>query len=158
MNALLAFFSALLGSCIAIAGTVISNRSENRRQYRKDLQNLYMNCIRNLSLVLTLARDENDRDRLDKIETSLAESKAFLVLLLAHEKELPKLQEVNFEQEVKSFVLGQYDKVIEVAESHNLFPQERFKNYINYRYMPASDVILQRLIEVSSLDKKLKSP
>jgi len=151
-------FSAVIGGCIALAGGLLTNRSENRRQYRRDLQNIYINCIRNLLLVLTLARVEENHERMDKIETALAESKAFLVLLLAHEKELPKSEQEKFEKEVNSFVLGQYENVIKAAEENGLKPQDRFINCHQYNYLPASDIILQRIVKVSSQDEKLKPP
>ena len=158
MNGWIALLGALIGGFMALAGGFFTNRSENRRQYRRDLQNIYINCIRNLSLVLTLARVDDNPERLDKIETALAESKAFLALLLAHEKELPKSEREKFEREVNSFVLGQYEKVIKVAEENGLKPQDRFINCHQYNYLPASDIILQRIVKVSSQDKKLKPP
>ncbi|WP_228036993.1 hypothetical protein [Cuspidothrix issatschenkoi] len=151
-------FSVLIGGSIAFAGGWITNCSENRRQYRRDLQNIYINCIRNLSLVLTLARPDTDSERMDKIETALAESKAFLALLLAHEKELPKSEQEKFEKEVNSFVLGQYENVIKAAEENGLKPQDRFISYCHHNYLPASDIKMQRIVKVSSQDKMLKSP
>jgi hypothetical protein len=161
MNEWKSLFGAVIGGCIVLAGGWFTNRSENRRQYRRDLQNIYINCIRNLSLVLTLARVEDNDERMDKIETALAESKAFLALLLAHEKELPKSEQEKFEKEVNSFVLGQYENVIKDAEENGLKPQDRFdrlRNDHHYLYLLASDILLQRIVKVSSQDKKLKPP
>ncbi len=95
---------------------------------------------------------------MDKIETALAESKAYLALLLAHEKELPKSEREKFEKEVNSFVLGQYENVIKAAEKNSLEPQDRFIDHHQYNYLPASDIILQRIVKVSSQDKMLKLP
>jgi hypothetical protein len=158
MNGWIALLSSLTGGCMVLGGGLLTNRSENRRQYRRDLQNIYINCIRNLSIVLTLARLEDDDERMDKIETALAESKAFLALLLTHEKELPKSECEEFEREVNFFIFGQYDEVIETAEKKGLEPQEKFSRYPQYNYLQASDIILQRIVKVLPQDKKLKFP
>jgi hypothetical protein len=154
----LSLISAVIGGLMVLVGSFLTNNFENRRQYRKELQNIYMNCIRSLSLVLTLARLEENDERMDKIETALAESKAFLVLFLAYEKELPKSEQEKFENEVNFFILGQYENVIKSAEENGLRPQDRFMHYHQLKYLPASDIVLQIIVKISSQDRKLKSP
>jgi hypothetical protein len=150
--------SAVIGGCMVLAGGLLTSHFENKRQYRRDLQNIYINCIRNLSLVLTLARVDDNDERMDKIETALAESKAFLLLFLAHKKDFSESEQEKIEKEINFFILGQYENVIKAAEENNLKPQDRFGNYHQCNYLPASDIVLQRIVEISSQDKKLKPP
>jgi hypothetical protein len=158
MNGLITLVSVLIGGCLTLAGGWLTNHAENKRQHRKELQDIYISCIRNLVLVLTLARIEDDPERMDKIETSLAESKAFLVLLLAYEKDFPKSEREHLEREIKFFILGQHENVVKAAEMNGLRPQKRLVKYQEDQYLLASDIILQRIVKVLSADKKRKLP
>jgi hypothetical protein len=153
----IASITAITSALTNLITSCISNVSQNRRDkvnwLRSEMQKIYSNCIQNLAAVTTLSFAVESN--LDDIERSLIEAKKWLALILIYTKSRRSKYFSDFEKEVFLFTSGEYLKFLKEAESKNLYPSSRYENKENGEVCGAAQVMLRRVIEISSKDKRL---
>lgn len=145
ITAITSVITNLITTCIS---NYFQNKRENRNWLRSELRNIYGDCIKSLSTILTLAGIDSN---LDSIEQSIVESKKYLALSLIYTRR-KQIQSFDiFKKEVCLFTLGEYEKLLDESA---IEPSSKYRDLASvYR---AADIMLKHIIQVASQDKRLR--
>jgi len=150
------FIGPIIGVSSAIATVLFSNLFQNDRENKNWIKNQilssYSDSINGLSALITLSAQYKGNE--DAIEKSLVEAKRGLaVSVLFIDREMFK----DLENEILLFVTGNYSDLIEIYSKKGLKPSERFTNLNlkNHEMYGSAEIILRRIIDAISLDKRL---
>lgn len=160
MNLDTPILSALIGALSALITAVVANYfqyfKENNIWLKNQLQNSYVDSIKGLSTLITLSAIP--KDNLNTIEQSLVEAKKGLALSIVF-MERDRFADTHKElrNEILLFISGDYKNLIKLYENREIQPSERFKNIKlqNYEMYGSAEIILKRIIEMASYDKRL---
>lgn len=125
-------------------------QENNKSWLRKELRDIYADSIKNLATILTLSSIESN---LDSIENSIIESKKYLALSLIYGRCRSQETDRDFSRDVNLFVSGQYEHLLKLAKENGVEPCEKY--CVLKDVYGAADVMLRRVLEVASQDKRL---
>jgi len=150
------FFGAIIGFFTAITNVLFSNFFQNNRENKNWIKNQiltsYSDSINGLSSLITLSAQHKGND--DAIEKSLVEAKRGLAIFVVFiDRKIFK----DLEDEILLFVTGDYRDLMRIYSTKGLRPTEKFENLNlqNHEMYGSAEIILKRIIDVFSLDKRL---
>ncbi len=150
------FLGSIIGFSSAIANVLFSNFFQNSRENKSWIKNQilssYSDSINGLSALITLSAQYKGNE--DAIEKSLVEAKRGLAVSVVFiDREMFK----NLEDEILLFITGNYSDLIRIYSEKGLRPSERFTNLNlqNHEMYGSAEIILRRIIDAISLDKRL---
>jgi hypothetical protein len=152
--------SALIGALSAFITAIVTNCfqyfKENNIWLKNQLQNSYVDSIKGLSTLITLSAIP--KGNVDIIEQSLVEAKKGLALSIVFMKK-DRFADTHkkLKNEILLFISGDYKNLIKLYENQGIQPSERFKDakIQNYEMYGSAEIILKRIIEAASYDKRL---
>ncbi|MEM7714649.1 MAG: hypothetical protein AAF349_13920, partial [Cyanobacteria bacterium P01_A01_bin.68] len=118
------------------------------------IEDIYAGCIKNIATVSTLSDATKENE--DNIEQSLIEAKKNLSILLIRTQRKTYIEKIK--EEAYLFAIGDYKKLLEVAEENGLKCSKYdyiSKNEPLKQVLSAADIILQIIIKNAHTDKRL---